>query len=155
MMVRKPNIRVWNDGIGIFDMVYRLQIPNYVIRSISWCETTPKALIKLNAYAGIRRQKGVFIIKDENNKKSRSIHYIDRIKMPCIKIETTKEPIFINYNSEEDTKDLFSLMQKELRFIDASKLETFKSSGITTRTAMAIAIYFAALLLPTLFIFKL
>lgn len=137
---KKTKFEIFNDLIIINDFVYPVNIPNYVIKSISMVEKLPKVMMRSNGYGGLKAWKGVFRILGGK----RSLFYVeDHFKGPLVKIETVRESIYINFKNSEQTRQLYDEMTKTVKIVNEAELVDCKF--VTTTRSWVIAGIFIAI----------
>lgn len=137
---KKTKFEIFNDLIIINDFVYPVNIPNYVIKSISMVEKLPKVMMRSNGYGGLKAWKGVFRILGGK----RSLFYVeDHFKSPLVKIETVRESIYINFKNSEQTRQLYDEMTKTVKIVNEAELVDCKF--VTTTRSWVIAGIFIAI----------
>ena len=126
---KTPIFEIYNDIIIIRDMMYPANIPNYTIKSIRLIDKLPGVMYRLNGYGGIKRWKGVFGMKNGIYKKA--YLYVDNhLKGPVIELRTSNSLIYINLQTEEQTKQLYDEMMSTIKFVDENELVDFKVMSI-------------------------
>ena len=152
-LLKRFRVDLYSDGVVIRDAIYPLQIPIYVIRSVVWCDTTPRIVGRLCAYSGLRRCKGMVVGSDKSSKTLRVIMYIEALRTPCIKIETTTKPIYINFKDVEETRELFYAIQRDLHLVKETELEPYRVFLYWRRSVIIGVVVALLLLLPAILLF--
>ena len=126
---KTPTFEIYNDIVIIRDMMYPANIPNYTIKSIRLIDKLPSVLYRLNGYGGIKRWKGIFGIKNGIYKKA--YLYVDNhLKGPVIELRTANNLIYINLQTEEQTKQLYDEMMSTIKFVDENELDDCKVMSV-------------------------
>lgn len=126
---KTPTFEIYSDIIIIRDMMYPANISNYTIKSIRMIDKLPGVLYRLNGYGGIKRWKGVFGMKNGINKKA--YLYVDNhFKGPVIELRTANDLIYINLQTEEQTKQLYNEMMSTIKFVDENELVDCKVMSV-------------------------
>lgn len=145
---KTPSFEVYNDIIIIRDVMYPAGIPNYTIKSIRLIDKLPSVLFRINGYGGIKRWKGIYGIKKGVYKKA--YLYVDNhFKGPVIELRTANNLIYINLQTEEQTKQLYDEMMTTIKFVDENELSDYKVMPVW-RSILVVVVFTAIIGLSSL-----
>ena len=143
---KTPQYLVFNDHISIKDFMYPAEIPNCAIESIDMVEKLPKILMRTNGYGGIETWKGLYRIDG----KRRAVLYAEKHnKGPFIKIQATREVIYINMKDADMTRQLYDEMKNNVKLLKETDLIECKVVNVK-RSWIIVGVFTAVVLLVSI-----